>query len=66
MELFSPRFKEIVIKALDCPKPLLGVIQVSDHPFINQVRKRSDVKIYELTVHNRESIYHAISAGKLF
>jgi len=65
MELFSPRFKEIVIKALDCPKTVLGVIQVSDHPFLNQVRKRKDVKIYELTVHNRESIYHAITAAKL-
>jgi nucleoside-triphosphatase len=65
MELFSPRFKEIVIKALDCPKPVLGVIQVSGHPFLNQVRKRKDVKIYELTVHNREAIYHAITAAKL-
>ena len=60
MELFSPRFKEIVIKALDSPKPVLGVIQVSNHPFINQVRKRGDVKIYELTVHNRESIYKVV------
>ena len=66
MELFSPRFKEIVIQALDCPKPVLGVIQFSNHPFINEARKRGDVKIYELTVHNRESIYHGISAGKLF
>jgi nucleoside-triphosphatase len=66
MELFSPRFKEIVINALDCPKPVLGVIQVSNHPFLDRIRKRKDVTIYELTVHNRESIYQTITTGKLF
>jgi nucleoside-triphosphatase len=65
MELFSLPFKESVINALDCPKKVLGVIQLSNHPFLNRIRKRKDVTIYELTVHNRESIYQTITAGKL-
>jgi nucleoside-triphosphatase len=60
MELFSSRFRQVVIKALDCPKPVLGVIQMSNHPFLNQTRSRKDVKIHELTIHNRESLFESL------
>ena len=60
MELFSFRFREVVIKALDCPKPVLGVIQMSNHPFLNQTRSRKDVKIHELMIHNRESLFQVL------
>ncbi len=60
MELFSSRFREVVIKALDCPKPVLGVIQMSNHPFLNQTRSRKDVEIHELTIHNRESLFESL------
>jgi nucleoside-triphosphatase len=62
MELFSSRFQEVVIKALDCPRQVLGVIQMSNHPFLNQTRNRTDVKIHELTIHNRDLIFHTIKA----
>jgi nucleoside-triphosphatase len=60
MELFSLRFREVVIKALDCPKPVLGVIQMSNHPFLNRTRSRKDVKIHELMIHNRESLFQIL------
>lgn len=64
MELFSSRFREVVIKALDCPKLVLGVIQMSNHPFLNQTRNRKDVEIHELTIHNRESLFQSLHVVK--
>jgi nucleoside-triphosphatase len=63
MELFSPRFREVVIKALNCPKQVLGVIQMSNHPFLNQTRSRKDIEIHELTIHNRESLFESLAAA---
>lgn len=60
MELFSSLFREVVIKALDCPKPVLGVIQMSKHPFLNQTRSRKDIEIHELTIQNRESLFESL------
>lgn len=57
MELFSPGFKEVVIKALDCPKMVLGVIQMSNLPFLNDIRNRRDVKIFKLDIYNRENLF---------
>lgn len=61
MELFSSCFKEVVIKALDCPKMVLGVIQMSNLPFLNNIRNRRDVKIFQLDIHNREKLFQFLS-----
>lgn len=49
MELFSPRFREAALKALDSPKPLLGTIQIRRDPFLDSVRTRPDTTIFEIT-----------------
>ncbi|HLG29501.1 MAG TPA: NTPase [Candidatus Brocadiales bacterium] len=56
MELFSERFKEAVIKALNSDKPVLGVIKKGSDGFINAIKARSDVKIFTITYGNRNTI----------
>lgn len=49
MEVYSDGFKKIVESALDSPKPLLAVIhQRSKSGFIGDVKKRSDVRIFQV------------------
>jgi nucleoside-triphosphatase len=57
MELFSSLFRDVVVKALDSSKRVIGVIQMSNHPFLNLIRSRRDVEIHQLDVHNRETIF---------
>ena len=64
MELFSPAFKEVVIKALDCPKMVLGVIQMSNLPFLNDIRNRRDVWVFKLDIYNRENFFRFLK-GKI-
>lgn len=57
MELFSSLFREVVVKALDSSKRVIGVIQMTNHPFLNNIRNRPDVEIHQLETHNRETIF---------
>lgn len=52
MELFSERFKELVLKALDSGKRVFGVIHREDIPFLRMIKKRKDVLVFELTTDN--------------
>ena len=45
MELFSPRFRRAIERALDSPKPLLGTLQIRRDPFLDAVRSRPDTMI---------------------
>jgi nucleoside-triphosphatase THEP1 len=56
MELFSDRFRASVISALDSEKPVLGVIMERSHPFADAIKARSDVKLVEVTLENRNTI----------
>lgn len=56
MELFSSRFREYVLKALDSQIPFLGTIQQRRHPFLDQIRQRPDIKLIEITHKNRDTL----------
>jgi nucleoside-triphosphatase len=56
MELFSPLFRQTVIRALDCPKPLLATLHRGNDPFLNSIRKREDTIVFWLTPKNKEEI----------
>lgn len=56
MELCHPSFGEAVWACLESPKPVLGVIQQSRLPFLEKVRARFDVQIWEVTVQNRDRL----------
>ena len=49
MELFSPRFRDAVLKAIDSGKKVLGTIMLSPHPFADDIKRRPKVKVAQLT-----------------
>ncbi len=55
MELFSQRFQEAVLCALDSGTPLLASIMISRHPFADTIRSRDDIRLINLTPENRDS-----------
>ena len=60
MELFSPRFKEAVLKAIDSGKKVLGTIMLSPTPFADDIKRRPEVKVIELTRANHEQVLKEI------
>ena len=48
MELFSSRFREVVVKCLDSPKPVLGTIFWGNHPFVEMVRARPELEVLKM------------------
>jgi nucleoside-triphosphatase len=60
MELFSKSFQSAVLAALECPKPFLGVIQERSHPFLDSIRRRPDIKLFEVTIQNRDALIEVI------
>ncbi|MHA3963417.1 MAG: nucleoside-triphosphatase [Candidatus Thorarchaeota archaeon SMTZ1-45] len=55
MELFSENFEVEVRKCLET-KRVIGTIQQRTHPFLNEIRSRSDVQLIELTTENRNLV----------
>ena len=49
MELVSPRFREVVLKALDSDKKVLGTIMLNPHPFADEIKQHTKVKVTQLT-----------------
>ena len=54
MELFSQRFREAVLRALDAGGPVLATIMLSRHPFADALKARNDVRLIRLTPETRE------------
>ncbi|MFN3466906.1 MAG: NTPase [Candidatus Brocadiales bacterium] len=60
MELYSQRFKELVIKALDSPYLFLGVIKEHGDGFIQGIKARQDVRVFTLNTENRNSLMQEV------
>jgi nucleoside-triphosphatase len=56
MELFSDGFKKIVTDVLESPKVLLGTIVERPYPWADDLKRRNDVRILEMTIGNRNGI----------
>jgi hypothetical protein len=56
MELLSGRFKIRIIELLDQPTNLLATIAKTGNGFIDQIKRRSDVEIIEVTRNNRDEL----------
>lgn len=56
MELLSMRFRDVVLKALESNKPVLGTIMESSDPYADRIKKLSSVKLLTVTVANRSLI----------
>ena len=56
MECFSSAFCKAALKALDAPNMVLGTIAVGGTDFIRALKERKDIKIYEVTLQNRDQL----------
>jgi nucleoside-triphosphatase len=57
MELVSKEFQEMVWEALNSQK-VIGTIGQITHPFVTKVYQRNDVKVFDITIQNRELIFN--------
>ena len=60
MELYSEKFKKVVLAALDSKNKVLGTIMLKPNPFCDRIKKRADIKFFYLTSENREEIKEEI------
>jgi len=56
MECFSEKFCEAALNALDARNVVLGTIAVGGTEFIREIKERKDIKIYEVTIQNRNGL----------
>lgn len=56
MECLSNKFKEIMEKILDSEKVVIATIALKAGGFIGDLKKREDVKLFEMTKVNRDSL----------
>ena len=62
MELASKLFCDVVQKALDSPAIVLATIMEKRHSFADQIKRRADIVVFELTVENRNQLPGTITA----
>jgi nucleoside-triphosphatase len=55
MECFSDQFRRLVVSLLDAPAPVIATIALKAGGFIDDVKRRPDVFLYEITERSREA-----------
>jgi len=60
MELFSRQFKEKLLECLDSKNVLATITMRGGGAFVEQIKKREDVELLEITVENREAMVQKI------
>lgn len=71
LESKAPLFKEEIRACLSSPKCVVGVLKQKEHPFLMEIKERTDTKVYLLTEETRELVetqlkYDLINFSKLF
>jgi len=56
MECLSLKFRELIIKILDSEKFVIATIALKGSGVIEEIKKRDDVRLLEITKSNRESL----------
>ena len=56
MELFSAKFKNAVLQAIDSGKRVLGTVMLSSNPFVDDIKRHPQVKVITITRTNREEV----------
>jgi nucleoside-triphosphatase len=64
MECYSREFRDVVTAGLDAPKPVVATIAKRGDRFIESIKKRRDIIIYEVTPATRDGLPEKL-AGKL-
>ena len=57
MELFSQKFKDILLEALDSSQPVLATIMERGHEFADRIKRRKDVHLRVLRREHFEILY---------
>ena len=60
MEMFSPKFCNMLRTVFDSEKPLLATIKKIDCELTKELKQRKDVIIFEVTANNRDTILSKI------
>jgi nucleoside-triphosphatase len=56
MELFSQAFKKVVLAAMDGQAPVIATVMARPQLWVDTLKMRPDVTLWEVTVENRESM----------
>ncbi|POZ88087.1 MULTISPECIES: nucleoside-triphosphatase [Petrotoga] len=59
-ELTAFKFQKKVEEVLNSDKPVLGVIKDESNTFLDRIRNRKDVRIFRVTLENREEVYKEV------
>lgn len=65
MECYSPLFRTSVMTLLDSDQPFIATIGKRGNPFMEAIKSRSDVKLVEVTLRNRESVRDDLLAAAI-
>jgi len=60
MECLSDKFKRVLEKILDSKKGVIATIALKGGGLISEIKKRQDVKLFEITRSNRDSLLREI------
>jgi nucleoside-triphosphatase len=60
MELFSPDFRQAVLKAIDGGKKVLGTVMLNPNPFADSIKRHPEVKVVQLTRANHDEVLREI------
>lgn len=56
MEMLSLGLRQTILKALDSRSDTVSTLGVARHPFLDCVRSRDDVRVFEVTLGNRDTL----------
>jgi nucleoside-triphosphatase len=56
MECLSAQFRDLVASLLDTPAPVIATIALKAGGYIDEVKHRRDVRVYEVTEKNRDTL----------
>jgi nucleoside-triphosphatase len=61
MELFSQAFRDVVSAAVDGSPTVLGTVMRGNHPFVEALKPRRHVGVWEVTTDNRDRLPEGIN-----
>lgn len=56
MELISSGVRDMILKTLGSSTPVVATLGVGKHPFLDGIRRRSDVRLVEISRDNRDTV----------
>jgi len=60
MELFSGRFREVVLQAVGGPRPVVATVMSKPNPWVDALKAMPNVVVWEVTVGNRDKMVERV------